>query len=130
MYYSGVLFDHVEKNSVKVGSMLCNNCAHVVYCSVCKAVDGKHFVRNLIRSDQAHQYYNKIVIMMDCFPYYEETCLKNLVMCNILEKALHGMSNVLYAVIQRRLPEKRLQAKMGLEPMTCVRLCCTLLYRQ
>ena len=46
--------------------MLCNNCAHVVYCSVCKAVDGAHFIRNLKRSNQARQYHNKIIIMMDC----------------------------------------------------------------
>ena len=30
------------------------------YCSVCKAVDGTHFVRNLI-SDVAHQDHNSIM---------------------------------------------------------------------
>ena len=55
-----------KKISVKVGSLLCSNCAHVVYCSVCKAVNGTHFVTNLIRSDQARQDHNKIIIMMDC----------------------------------------------------------------
>ena len=48
---------------MKVGSMLCCNCAvvvqpHVVHCSVCKAVDGMHFVRDLISSDQAHKDHN------------------------------------------------------------------------
>ena len=38
----------------------------LVYCSVCETVDGTHFVRNLIRSDQAHQDHNKIIMMMDC----------------------------------------------------------------
>ena len=65
MHHSGVLFDHVEKN---VLSKLDQRCAPVVYCSVCKAVDGTHFIRHLISSDhhQAHQYHNKIIIMMDC----------------------------------------------------------------
>ena len=44
---------------------MCSNCAHVVYCSACKAVDGTHFMRNFIRSDQAHQDHNKIITMMD-----------------------------------------------------------------
>ncbi|XP_074620927.1 uncharacterized protein LOC141879544 [Acropora palmata] len=40
--------------------MLGCNCAvvvhpRVVYCSICKAVDGTHFVRDLISSDQAHK---------------------------------------------------------------------------
>ena len=34
MHYSGYCFIIWEKNSVKVGSMLCNNCAYVVYFSV------------------------------------------------------------------------------------------------
>ena len=34
---------------------------HVVYCSVCKAVDGTHFVRDLISSDEAHQDHNSIM---------------------------------------------------------------------
>ena len=40
---------HVIKNDVKVGSMLCSIIVqpHVVYCSVCQAVDGTHFGRNL-----------------------------------------------------------------------------------
>ena len=28
---------------------------HVVHCSVCKAVDGTHFERDVISGDQAHQ---------------------------------------------------------------------------
>ena len=47
-----------------MGSMLCNNCAHVVYFSICKTVDGTQ--QKVIRSDQAHQYRNKIIIMIDC----------------------------------------------------------------
>ena len=43
---------------------MCNNCTHVGCGSVCKAVDGT--TRKLIRSDQADQYHNKIIIMMDC----------------------------------------------------------------
>ena len=38
----------------------------LVYCSVCEAVDGTHFVRNLIRNDQVHQDLNKIIISIDC----------------------------------------------------------------
>ena len=53
-----------KKNSVKVGSTMCNNCTHVGHCSVCNAVDGT--IRKLIRSDQAYQYHSKIIIMMDC----------------------------------------------------------------
>ena len=62
MHYSGMLFHHMGKKSM--GSMLCNNCAHVVYFSVCKTVDGTQ--QKVIRSDQAHQYRNKIIIMIDC----------------------------------------------------------------
>ena len=43
---------------------MCNNFTHVAYCSVCKAVDGT--IRKLTRSDQANQYHNEIIIMMDC----------------------------------------------------------------
>ena len=42
---------------------MCNNCTHVGYGSVCKAVDGT--IRKLIRSEQADQCH-KIIIMMDC----------------------------------------------------------------
>ena len=31
---------------------------HMVYCSVCKALDGMHFVRDLISSGQAHKDHN------------------------------------------------------------------------
>ena len=34
---------------VKVGCFAAFVKPHVVYCNVCKAVDGIHFVRNLIR---------------------------------------------------------------------------------
>ena len=47
-----------KKNYVKVGSMLCNNCAHVVHCSVCNVVNGT--IRKLIRSEQADQYHIKL----------------------------------------------------------------------
>ena len=62
-------FDHVEKE--KFLSKLDHCCAVIVhmcfnYCSVSKAVDGTHFVRNLIRNDQTHQDLNKIIIMMVC----------------------------------------------------------------
>ena len=46
------------KFAVKVGSLSFQE--HVGYCSVCKAVDGTHFVRNLI-SDVAHQNHNSIM---------------------------------------------------------------------
>ena len=53
-----------EKNSFKLD--LCCEVViivqpHVVYCSVCKAVDGMHFVRDLISSDQAYQDHNTIM---------------------------------------------------------------------
>ena len=31
----------------------------VVYCSICKAVNGTHFVRDLISSDQAHKDHSR-----------------------------------------------------------------------
>ena len=51
---------HVKK---KLHSKLDQYCAiivqpHVVYCSVCKAVDG---TRNLISSDLAHEDHNSIM---------------------------------------------------------------------
>ena len=47
-----------KKNYVKVGSILCNNCAHLVYCSVCNVANGT--IRKSIRSDQADQYHIKL----------------------------------------------------------------------
>ena len=48
------------KFAVKIGSLSFQE--HVGYCSVCKAVDGTYFVRNLI-SDVAHQ--DRYSIMSD-----------------------------------------------------------------
>ena len=35
--------------------------SHMVYCSVCKAVDGTHFVRNLISNDLPHEDHNSVM---------------------------------------------------------------------
>ena len=55
----------------KMQSKLNQYCAiivqpHMAYCNVCKAVDGTHFGRNLIRSDLAHEDHNNI---MTCLLY-------------------------------------------------------------
>ena len=54
---------HVKE---KIQSKLHQCCAmflqpHVVYCRVCKAVDGLHFLRNLIRSELALQDRNSVM---------------------------------------------------------------------
>ena len=50
----------------KMQSKLDQYCAiivqpHMIYCSVCKAVDRTHFVRNLISSDLAHEDHNSVM---------------------------------------------------------------------
>ena len=51
-----------KKTAAKVGCYAVIFQPHVVYCNVCKAVDGTHFARNWIRG---LAYRDKISVMAD-----------------------------------------------------------------